>query len=75
MKTQLIKLAVLLLAGSLTGCAYIQKFQNKGKRETLVSADKELDSLITDQSVDCSNWHDRLLALKAKVKAEMDQLK
>lgn len=69
------KIIALFLALTLTGCSYLQKFQNKGKRETLQSADKELDSLIKDQSVNCDTWHARLVALKAKVKAEIDQLK
>lgn len=59
----------------LQGCVLDNVFGKRAKRETLVSADQELDILIAAQADECSSFRDRLLKLKEKVAHEIDSLK
>ena len=66
------KLTVLALSFALSGCAFLT---NRAKRDVLQSADKELDSLISDHNENCQSFGDRLKVLKAKVRFELEKVK
>lgn len=68
-------LLIVGLALSISGCAMLDKFRNKGKRETLMSADKELQALTEDRKSDCDLLLTRLRTLRAKVLAELEKVK
>lgn len=63
---------IIIVGIALAGCASAEK---KGKREVLLSADKELDILIEDHYRGCKSYGDRLSALKEKVKSELEKVK
>lgn len=69
------KIIALTLIALLPGCAIINKFQNKGKRETLENADKELSALEADRKLDCETFLTKLRTLHQKVLTELEKVK
>lgn len=66
------RITAVLFAIALAGCASAEK---KGKREVLLSADKELDILIAEHYKHSKSYGDKLSELKERVKAQLERAK